>query len=261
MLKSALPILGILVSLEAASLRAGAPPPPGCSDIPLRVTIAGTATTLSGGVYGDQNPSDSVYVDGQQGVYAKFQTCNGTNDFILNLQNSTRSFIVDFSRILLGGDAGAVQPTGPIATRFMNINQVAHVGLYDSGAQLRTCLQANVPLTKRQSGFLRYQHPSMDETTTTGTPGCRSDDIARAANQYSDTSVVSVALGASCSTWTIAPVPLPAGSRGGVDGFTVAGLVQDGTPSSKTRISGGQYNLPFTITVARLDGLGCANLP
>src|SRR5689334_12087718 len=71
-----------------------------CNDVPLQLIVA-PRTVGQGGISGDglviyNNPSDpafnggTLYTDGVGGVYVRFQICNGTNDFIVNL-TSTRS--------------------------------------------------------------------------------------------------------------------------------------------------------------------------
>src|SRR5690242_3790544 len=71
-----------------------------CTDIPLQLIVA-PQTPGQGGISGDglsiyNNPNDpafnggTLYVDGVGGSYVRFQVCNGTEDFILNLR-STKS--------------------------------------------------------------------------------------------------------------------------------------------------------------------------
>lgn len=112
-----------------------------CQDIPLIVVIDPVPFDLHAfgfpdstgypGIYGDArdvsgNPAQSVYEDGLQGVYAKFQICNGNDDFYFNLPTlkPTRFFIVDFSRLLVPGDVA-----GPYRAE----KRVAHERRQDGG--------------------------------------------------------------------------------------------------------------------------------
>src|ERR1700740_604788 len=80
-----------------------------CPDIPLRLIVA-PQTLGQGGISGDglsiyNNANDPAfnggtqYVDGVGGAYVKFQVCNGTNDFIVNLRGTSpvRYLNLDFS--------------------------------------------------------------------------------------------------------------------------------------------------------------------
>jgi len=106
----------IVVCGAAVSAQAQAKGKGSCTDVPLAVTIHGLADPWNGGVYGDakdavgnlDSSKDSMYADGQPGVYPKFQICNATYDFYLNLsvpdlKRSPRRFTVDFSRLLVAG--------------------------------------------------------------------------------------------------------------------------------------------------------------
>ena len=80
-----------------------------CTDVPLQLIVA-PQSPGQGGISGDgvsiyNNPNDpafnggTLYQDGVGGVYAKFQLCNGTNDFVLNLRGTSpvRYLNLDFS--------------------------------------------------------------------------------------------------------------------------------------------------------------------
>jgi hypothetical protein len=224
-----------------------------CTDIPLRVTIFGIADTSLGGIYGDtQNPADSSqYTDGVNGVYAKFQVCNESNDFILNLSKSSRFFVIDFSNQIVSGDTNP--PKDPAQqVQFMNVNQVANLGLYTNN-QLSTCMGSTFALRKGFDSHIRYSNSSVTQTTTNpGIPGCDDGVVTEIANQGGDTSVVKITKGDNCSSWVITPVPVPENT------YDVTGLIV-GTP--KGFVDGGQYNMPFQITLTRTDGGGCSDLP
>jgi DNA-binding beta-propeller fold protein YncE len=102
-------------------------PPGQCTDVPLRLIVVPQAPG-QGGISGDglsiyNNPSDAafnggtLYQDGVGGVYVRFQLCNGTNDFVLNLRGTSspvRYLNLDFSVQLASPDTadGAVDLTG-----------------------------------------------------------------------------------------------------------------------------------------------------
>jgi hypothetical protein len=141
--------LAALVSLPTVAFGRG-----NCTDVPLQLVVA-PQTSGQGGISGDglsiyNNPNDPAfnggtqYVDGVGGVYVKFQVCNGTNDFILNLR-STKSPIryidLDFSFQLAPADtaSGAVSLTGQqIQQQGQQINEMANAALY-SNRQFVTC--------------------------------------------------------------------------------------------------------------------------
>jgi hypothetical protein len=88
-----------------------------CTDVPLQLIVV-SQTPGQGGISGDglsiyNNPNDpafnggTLYQDGVNGVYVRFQICNGTNDFILNLtstRQTARYINLDFSVELAAAD-------------------------------------------------------------------------------------------------------------------------------------------------------------
>src|ERR1700751_2013758 len=97
--------LAALVSLPTVAFGRG-----NCTDVPLQLVVA-PQTPGQGGISGDglsiyNNPNDPAfnggtqYQDGVGGAYLKFQICNGSNDFILNLRSTNspvRYVNLDFS--------------------------------------------------------------------------------------------------------------------------------------------------------------------
>lgn len=214
-----------------------------CEDIPLRVDIGPVAADGTGypGVYGDRGPEAStVYID-SRGVYAKFQVCNGTNDFIFNLgKPSTRFFTVDFSRLLAPGDPGAIEPTGPVSAWFINLDHAA-ISTGDQSKSVDTLMNVS---TSGAGGVL-YCGPQQSSYAAFNLP-------CLVVDKYNATSLVRVTVAPSCASWTIAPVPL---SEGTLSSHAVAGL------SESNGVSGGYYSMPFSITLTRIDGkLGCTGL-
>ena len=232
-----------------------------CRDIPLRVAIAPISQpSLTGGLYGDGLTDDgsdpavaSVYTDGKNGLYAKFQICDGSNRFTLALAHSGRFYTTDFSLQLVPGDTGSpgyIGPTGPLSGGSLQIAQVANLSLYSVAGQLDTSMSATVQ--NLPSASINYCNKSLGLVCTGGRQ--------QVANKWSDTSVVRVTVAANCASWTITPlVPSPGDSW--VNSSAVAGLVEGITSKgTATLISGGQYSMPFSISLTRLDGRGCADL-
>src|ERR1700746_4096692 len=123
-------------------------PPGQCTDVPLQLIVV-PQTRGQGGISGDgasiyNNPNDptfnggTLYQDGVGGVYVKFQVCNGTNDFIVNLRGTSpvRYLNLDFSVQLASPNTagGAVDLTGQqIHQQGEQINAMANSALYSNG--------------------------------------------------------------------------------------------------------------------------------
>lgn len=261
-LKTVLAFSAILgVSLVLPGEAKGGSKPSSCTDIPLQVTLAPISDTSTGGIYGDAGAAvPTTYTDGVGGVYAKFQVCNGSNDFILNLSQSTRTYTINFDDQLVAGDPGATTFTGPVKSSFMNINEVAKLSLYSNG-QLNTCFAGDLGSSKGVSYSYHFTNTGVWQTNG-GTPNCPDGSIQQTTDKYTDTSFIQVTVGANCSSWTITPLPLTTTATGSIapsaQGQYVTGFVEQ---TSKSPLSGGNYNMPFTITLTRTDGGGCASLP
>lgn len=201
------------LSFVAPGLVMGASKPTNCTDIPLQVTIAPVSNTASGGIYEDAGTeSSATYTDGVGGVYAKFQVCNGTNDFILNLSHSTRTYTINFGDQLVAGDPGATAFTGPVKASFMNINEVANLTLYSNG-QLDTCFAGDLGTIKGVSYSYHFTNTGVWQANG-GTLNCPDGSIQQTTDKYTDTSITQVTVGANCSSWTITPLPLTTTATG-----------------------------------------------
>src|SRR5215469_16810791 len=147
------------VVMTLVALPAWATPPSAnrgnCSDIPLPLIVA-PQTPGQDGISGDgmsiyNNPNNAtdpfnggtLYQDGVGGVYVKFQVCNGTNDFIVNLRGTSpvRYLNLDFSVQLAPPDTadGALDFTGQhYQQQGEQINEMANSSLYTNG-QFEDC--------------------------------------------------------------------------------------------------------------------------
>lgn len=232
-----------------------------CNDIPLLLIVAPQASGL-GGIAGDgasiyNNSSDSafnggtLYQDGVGGVYVKFQVCNGTNDFIVNLRSTkspVRYLNLDFSSQLAPPDTanGAVDLTGrQLQQQGQQINQMANAALYSNG-QFITCsgLMLN-PLSSTVTGGNAWFHPSTLYDPIV--PDCNGGAGPDTANQPVNTSYVLVQQIDAC-TWTASP----ALDTTGAYRVGVAETVKLSARTS-TWVAGGQFQMPFSYKVQKLN--------
>ena len=242
-----------------------APPSPNrgtCNDIPLRLIVA-PQMIGQGGISGDglsiytnsNNGSDpfnggTQYQDGVGGVYVRFQVCNGTNDFIVNLRGSSpvRYLNLDFSSQLAPPDtaAGAVDLTGQqYHQQGEQINEMANAALY-TNEQFMTCsgLMLN-SLSKTVTGGNAWFHPATVYAPVV--PDCNGGASQDLANQPINTSAVLVQQVDAC-TWTAAPVP---DSTGNLYRIGVAENVK--VTRTSTSVAGGQFQMPFSYEIQKLN--------
>ncbi len=243
----------------------GAPPSANrgtCSDVPLLLIVA-PQTPGQGGISGDgvsiyNNPNDPAfnghtqYQDGIGGVYVKFQVCNGTNDFILNLRGTkspVRYLNLDFSAPLAPADTadGAVDLTGQkIHQQGQQINEMANTALYSNG-QFVTCSGMKLnPLSATVSGGDAWFKPTTIYDPVV--PGCSGGTGPDLANQAAETSPAQVQQVNAC-TWTVSPL---LDSTGTWYRIGVAEVVKTGGHTS-TWVAGGQFQMPFSYEIQKLN--------
>jgi hypothetical protein len=233
-----------------------------CTDVPLQLIVA-PQTLGQGGISGDglsiyNNPNDpafnggTLYQDGVGGVYVKFQVCNGTNDFILNLR-STKSPVryvnLDFSLQLAPADTadGAADLTGSqMHQQGQQINEMANTALYSNG-RFDTCsgMMFN-PLSPTVSGGNAWFKPTTIYDPVV--PDCNGGTGPDLANQPTNTSLVQVQQVNAC-TWTVTPLLDSSGSWYRIG---VAEVVKAGGHTS-TWVAGGQYQMPFSYEIQKLN--------
>ena len=233
-----------------------------CNDIPLQLIVA-PQTSGQGGISGDglsiyNNPNDpafnggTLYVDGVGGAYVRFQVCNGTNDFILNLR-STKSPVryvnLDFSLKLAPADTagGAVDLSGmQIHQQGEQINEMANGSLYYNG-QFLTCsgMMLNA-LSQTVTGGNAWFKPTTIYDPVV--PGCYEDAGTDLANQPTNASAVLVQQVNSC-TWTVSPM---LDSTGSWYRIGVAETVKTGGHTSNWA-AGGQYQMPLSYKIQKLN--------
>lgn len=231
-----------------------------CTDIPLQLIVA-PQSPGQGGVSGDgasiyNNPNDPVfnggtlYQDGVSGVYARFQLCNATNDFVLNLRSTSpaRYLNLDFSVQLAAPDTalGAVDLTGQqLHQQGQQINEMADSALYTNG-QFVDCSGFGLnALSRTVTGGNAWFHPSTLYAPIV--PGCNGGAAQDLANQPINTSSVLIQQVNAC-TWTISPM---LDSTGTWYRMGVAETVK--AKGTSTSVAGGQYQMPFNYEIQKLN--------
>lgn len=242
-----------LVSLIATAVPAEAQAKGSCKDVPVNATfhpviINGIPDASNGGLFGHTNTAATTYTNGVSGTVV-LSVCNGTGDFYLNL-SSSEWFTYDFAKKLANGDRDLLPPGTRLTGWVLKVNRVGNLAVYADG-ELRTQLQSTLYSNPYLADYVVY----CDNTTLDNCTGMRQ----ALANKWSDTSLIRVTVGPSCSSWTIEPLLVPTVGDGS---YSVAGLIgQTSARGNATLISGGQYSMPFRITLARADGVtGCAGL-
>jgi hypothetical protein len=248
--------LAILVALPAWAAGGGHG---NCTDVPLRLIVA-PQTPAQGGISGDglsiyNNPNDpfnggTQYQDGVGGVYVKFQVCNGTNDFIVNLRSTSpaRYLNLDFSIELATPDTadGAVDLTGrQYPQQGEQINEMANAALYTNG-QFVTCSGLDLgALSRAVTGSTAWFKPTTIYDPVV--PDCNGGTGPDLANQPINTSSVLVQQVNAC-TWTVSP---QLDSTGLWYRIGVAETVKK--LGTTTWVAGGQYQMPFSYEIQKLN--------
>jgi len=246
---------------EGTELFAVQSAPGQCTDVPLQLIVV-SQIPGQGGISGDgvsiyNNPNDpafnggTLYKDGVSGVYVKFQLCNGTNDFVLNLRSTSspvRYLNLDFSVQLAPPDTadGAVDLTGQqFHQQGQQINEMANTGLYANG-QFDDCSGFGLnALTRTVTGGNAWFHPSTLYDPVV--PGCNGGSAQDLANSPINTSSVLVQQLNAC-TWTVSPM---LDSTGTWHRIGVAETVKKNGTS--TSVAGGQYQMPFNYEIQKLN--------
>jgi len=229
-----------------------------CNDVPLQLIVV-PQTPGQGGVSGDgmsiyNNPNDptfnggTLYQDGIGGVYVKFQLCNGTNDFILNLRGTSRYLNLDFSVQLAPPDTadGAVDLTGQqFHQQGQQINEMANNALYTNG-QFVDCSGFGLnALSRTVTGGNFWFHPKTLYDPIV--PGCNGGTAQDLANTPINTSSVLIQQVNAC-TWTVSPM------LDNTNTWYRIGIAEtvkkNGTSSS---VAGGQYQMPFSYEIQKLN--------
>jgi hypothetical protein len=233
-----------------------------CTDVPLLLIVA-PQTPGQGGISGDgvsiyNNPNNAsdpfnggtLYQDGVGGVYAEFQLCNGSNDFVLNVRGTSpvRYLNLDFSVQLAPPDTadGAVDLTGQqFHQQGDQINEMANTALYTNG-QFVDCSGFMLnPLNRSVTGGNAWFHPRTLYAPVV--PDCNGGTAQDLANSPINTSSVLIQQVNAC-TWTVSPMLDSTNTWYRVD---VAETVK--TKGASTSVAGGQYQMPFSYEIQKLN--------
>jgi hypothetical protein len=233
-----------------------------CNDVPLMLIVV-PQSQGQGGISGDglsiyNNPNNAsdpfnggtLYQDGVGGVYAEFQLCNGTNDFVLNLRGTSpvRYLNLDFSVQLASPDTadGAVDLTGQqFHQQGQQINEMANTALYTNG-QFVDCSGFGLnALSKTVTGGNFWFHPSTLYAPIV--PDCNGGTPQDLANTPINTSSVLIQQVNAC-TWTVSPM---LDSTNTWHRIGIAETVKKNGTS--TSVAGGQYQMPFSYEIQKLN--------
>ena len=242
--------------------------PPICTDIPAVLTVTTQTPGGDGGISGDTDTGNTTttYTDGDNGVYAKFQICNGTLDFVLNLRNTsnpTRYLNLDFSNHI-GTEPYTTDVPADIHQQGLNINEILNFTIYNGTDTATTCAGMQLdPWNSTMIGANAWFKPSSIYygTGSNSVLNCNGGPGPDAANSPNQTSAVKVIFDYDTCTWTV--TPLPANNAGDAL-IGVAEVIGKGHKASW--VSEGQYRMPFKFTITEkyyslyhdeVDELGC----
>ena len=240
-MKRTVSIVALVVALMYASnpvVGAGTPP---TNDVPLKVTVEGNPNMPGQySIVGDGRD----YIDGQEGVYAKFQVDNGTNDFIMDPTDkgvtNPRAFWFDFSDKIADGNISNPWYGAGVTKidTYLNFNEVYTVPLGTVQERSGGFGQLLAAGSKKVSYRLAFNpnYPAAPNFTLINTPNY----TAAIQVDHPD-----------CNTWILTPTPAPYADFGyGSGSGAVCALIS--APNSA-----GQYLMPFRITLTRKTLLTC----
>jgi len=243
-------LVAFAICVGIAAPASAAEPP--CIDVPVRVTILNNAVDpATGAVIATALRGDGLgeYVNGTSKVSATIRVCDGTNDVILNVSSTKRTFAYQFATPLAGSLIGS-QPTWVPGTAtvsgWINVRNL----LYSRQA-FTTHMGTTFTAPDRASYRLGFMPVSVDAPNLHMVDGDQ--------NTPSDSSPATVyPQSFDClSGGTTKPSWLVLG-----DNANTAGAMQVGTlyklasTPSGANVHKGQYTLPFEI---RVDALTCFN--
>lgn len=235
---SVVALAGMMLCSSISIVGSGKPPSP---DIALRVTISGTPNAP--GAYSIVGDLGGDYVDGQEGVYAKFQIGNGSNDFIMDPTDrgatAPRALWFDFSDKI--ADGNIANPWYGLGLRkidtYLNFNNVYTVQVGSVEERTGGFGQLFAGSGKKVNYAVKFNpDPSAPNYTIINTPNF--------------TATVEVSH-PDCNTWILTPKAVTYSDSGyGSGSGPVAALIS--APNST-----GQYLMPFQITLTRKTVISC----
>ena len=238
-------IIAIALSPLAAAAQKGKPKP---SPTPTPVPVTTSAKFADCSVIADEAErvacessnrvrmdADRPYVDGQDGVAIAFYP-GGSNDLTINLQTSQRTVIYDLREMV---HMGSPQPSWTSTPQNLKL----HFNVLKAyNAKLQAICVDGVCEGNYVTGMNGGGY-TIDGITyrTQWNPGSAQPYI----NWVEPTSPVNVHYykDATGETWTITPIQKD-------NGYYLAGLQGESGSGKKSSVTfGGQYNMPFTLTV------------
>jgi hypothetical protein len=233
----------------ALPARAAEPP---CSDIPVRITLLNNAVDpVTGVVTPAALRSDGLgeYVHGASKVSATIRVCDGTNDVVLNISSTKRTFAYQFPSPIAGSvidSQPAWTPGTPKVSGWINVRNLlfsrqaftTHMGTTFTGPDRASYRLGFMPVAVDAPN----RHPVTDNQNTP-----YDSSPARVYPQVFDCNVG----GTTKPSWIVIGNNLADSSR-----MQVGTLYKLASSPSGANVHKGQYTLPFEL---RIEALTCFN--
>jgi len=238
--------LAICVGLASPAWAAGPP----CTDVPVRITILNNAVDpVTGAVTAAALMSDGLgeYIHGTSKVSATIHVCDGTNDVILNVSSTKRTFAYHFPSPIAGSvieSQPAWAPGTATVSGWINVRNV----LFSKQA-FTTHMGTTFTAPDRASYRLGFMPVSVDAPNlhpvddNQNTPSDSSP--AKVYPQSFDCNIG----GTTKPSWLVLGNSLGSQSR-----TQIGTLYRLATSPNGANIHKGQYMLPFEL---RIDALTC----
>jgi hypothetical protein len=225
-------------------------------DTPLTWTIGSTYVdgTTPNLIQGDGSP----YVNGQSGISAVIKICEGTNDAVLQLSSTTRSFSVGFARPLATNSQTPSWASGTVSGQgILNIRNITFVPSgYTRADEYNFTARMGSQLPVKGTWNFRMWALSADASTTV-------DGAVTAANTPYQDSLVNVHHCPANSTATtglcagvVHETWLVSADAGGAGVSTETGLPLTqvgGLQNTQSRVvNAGQFSIPFSFVISTL---------
>ena len=238
--------LAICVGLASPAWAAGPP----CTDVPVRITIFNSVVDpVTGAVASAALRSDGLgeYVHGTSKLSATIHVCDKTNDVILNLSSTKRTFTYQFPSPIAGSviesqpawAPGTSKVSGWINVRNLLFSRQAfttHMGTTFTAPDRASYRLGFMPVSVDAPN----QHPVGDNQNTP-----YDSSPAKVYPQSFDCNIG----GTTKPSWLVL-----GNSPGDLSGTQVGTLYKLATSPNGTNVHKGQYMLPFEL---RIDALTC----
>lgn len=250
---------GALLSASFAAFAAG---PSGCSDVATQWTVNDTYPDGStpNGIRAD---GSGAYTNGQSGVTATIQICNGTNDAVL-MTGATRKLSFNFGQRLASNANTPSWATGVVtgANATLHVRRLTFVPAGSDRSQEYFFTTWTGSILPVKGWNFRMWKPTTDAIS--GNPSTDAN-VATANGPFTDSAVIvhhcpanSTATTGQCvgvikETWFVYPDPNPTtyidGSPAPQTTVFVGALVNT---QKSTPVNGGQFSMPFLLKISVL---------